>query len=108
MQPDEVLGRLTAVASPVIGRVDVLEQSSASASTMSCDLAEHLVLQLLTLEHRLDDEVAPGQVGRLLGRLDPGEHLIGLRPVILPLATCPPSRSAAWALPRSAASIWCP
>ena len=41
------------------------------------DLGEDLLLELLALEDRLDHQVAAGQVGRLLGRLDAAQHLGG-------------------------------
>ena len=83
----------------MIGRVEVLEHSSASGFDVRRDLGEHLVLEARVLEDRLDDQVAAGEVGRrrrsavirasssaafscvMLAALDGlGEELLGVAP----------------------------
>ena len=71
-------GRLTYSARPVIGRVEVLEPSSASGREVRLDLGEDLLLDLRVLEHRLDHEVGAVGVGRVGGRVDPRQQRIAL------------------------------
>ena len=76
--PMKSAGRSTPAASSVIGSVEVLEHSSASALTYGSDLGEDLGLERRVLEDGLDDQVAAGEVGRVGGRGDAGEQLVGL------------------------------
>jgi hypothetical protein len=63
VDPDEVLLALHAVARPVIGSVEVFEPEQRVRLDDVLDLLEHLVLEFLALEHRLDDEVDSLEVG---------------------------------------------
>ena len=73
-RPMKSAGPVDAVASSVIGSVEVLEHSSASALTYGCDLGEDLVLERGVLEDGLDHQVAAREVGRVGGRGDPVEE----------------------------------
>ncbi len=79
VQADEVRG-------PVHARRELGDRQRRGVGAQQCvrvhvvrDLGEHLLLEARVLEDRLDDEVAPGQVGRVGRRRDPGQHLLGLR-----------------------------
>ena len=71
-------GRLTFPARPVIGSVEVLDAEKGVRRQMRLDLLEHLGLDGRVLEHGLDHELGAGGVGRVGGRRDPRQQLVGL------------------------------
>ena len=72
-------GLREAFASPLIGSVDVLEAKMPFGGEHRLGFLRDLRLQVALLEHRLDDEVAAGEVLHVLGRLDQRQCLFGFR-----------------------------
>ena len=71
-------GSLNAVASEVIGKVEVLEPKIVSLPITACALAIDLFLDLAVLEHRLDDEIAILQRGVIRRRRDACEQRVAI------------------------------
>ncbi len=80
VQPDEVGGALHALGEQADRQGGGVGAEQRVGGDDPLDLLEHLVLELRVLEDRLDHRVAAGQVGRVGGGGDPGEHLVALRP----------------------------
>ena len=71
-------GSLNAVASEVIGRVEVLEPKIVVFADHGLRLGDRLGLDLAVLEHRLDDEVAVLQRGVVRRRRDAREQRVAI------------------------------
>ncbi len=67
-RPTKLVGSGSASAIEVIGSDEVFEASRASGPTIAGDLGERLPLEVEVLEDRLDDHVAAGQRGQVVGR----------------------------------------
>ncbi len=73
--PMKFFGRAEFFASAVIGMVEVLEANTADGFQHGFRLLGRHLLDLRILEHRLDDEVAAGEVGVVGGRRDQRQQL---------------------------------
>ena len=99
--PTTRLGFDVATAISVTGSDEVLVASTASGGDHGVDLAEQLLLEVEVLGHRLDHELAVGEVGEVAGEGDPACSASCSSWVSFPRLRARPVLPASTALPCS-------
>jgi hypothetical protein len=102
---DEAVGAVMDSASPVIGKVEVLEARMAPGCELAFGPRQDLGLQVAVLEHRFDDEVARLQPVVVDGGVMRSSTDCLSAAVARPLSISRSMSFAACALPRSALSM---